>query len=172
MAGCTKEMRPALYEIVDNNRHYFPIQQGSEMDMVFEVRDTCDEPLFIQEIQTSNGLRTLDKVPLIVLPHRSLLLRFVYNSTKHVGKVDHFINLFGNFARPDGRLIDTTMVTINFDINVVPPADYIHDYEQFYYEKEVASGARNLIDGVDGEKLYYRDDGVLNDESGLVGEEN
>lgn len=159
--SCEREMQPAGYEIVDNNRHYFPIQQGNKINIQFEVRDTSDNPLFIKEIQTSSGLSTKEELPLIILPGKSAFLKFSYNSTKHIGKVDHFINLFGNFAREDGKLVDTTMVTINFDINVVPPADYIHDYEQYYYEE---NGIRDLVDGKIGEKGYYREDGTLGED--------
>lgn len=132
------------------------------MDMVFEIRDTCDNPLFIQEVQMSVGLELQNDIPIIVLPHKSVLLCVTYNSTKHIGKVDHFINLFGNFERPDGKLVDTTMVTINFDINVVPPGDYYHDYEQYYYEDETKSTIRNAVDGADGSKRYFMSDGMYN----------
>lgn len=173
LSSCKKELKPVKYELVDNDRHYYPIMQGKTMDMMFEIRDTCDNPLFIQEVQTSVGLTLQEDIPIIVLPHKSILLRVKYDSTKHIGRVDHFINLFGNFERPDGKLVDTTMVTINFDINVVPPGDYYHDYEQYYFEDEAKSTIRNAVDGADGSKRYYMSDGRYDfSESGQKEEEN
>ena len=128
--SCSGELKPAKYELVNNNRHYNPIPQGEKKDLTFEVRDTCDEPLYIKEIQTSLGLTFNGELPVIIFPHTSAKLSFTYNSILHTGKVEHFINLFGNFERPDGKMVDTTMVTINFDINVVPPSDYIRDHEE------------------------------------------
>ena len=159
LSSCRQELKPAKYELVDNDRHYYPIRQGKTMDMMFEVRDIDENPLFIQEVQTSVGLTVQEEFPVVVLPHKSLLLRVTYDSTKHIGRVNHFINLFGNFERSDGKLVDTTMVTFNFDINVVPPSDYYHDYEQFYYEDDAKSTIRNAVDGADGARRYYMSDG-------------
>lgn len=128
--SCRGELKPAKYELVNNHRHFNPIPQGEKKDMIFEVRDTCDEPLYIKEIQTSLGLTYNGELPTIIFPHTSAKLSFTYNSILHTGHVEHFINLFGNFERPDGKMVDTTMVTFYFDINVVPPSDRIHDHEE------------------------------------------
>ena len=98
LTSCQQELKPVLYELVDNNRTYPPIQQGTEKHMLFEIRDTCDFPLFIVEIQTSAGLTIDEEVPLIVLPHKSHNLKVAYDSSLHTGQVDHFINLYGNLT--------------------------------------------------------------------------
>ena len=64
----------------------------------------------------------------------------------------------GNFARPDGKTVDTTCVTINFDINVVPDDQY-QEYEQ-YYSDHLGSQIDNLTESKEPEKGYYLNNGA------------
>ncbi len=134
LSACEPDIRPAGYIVIDPSRHYYPVEQGRDLSLSFEVCDTSDHPLFIQEIQTSCGCITVDtELPLVVLPGKSELLRFRFSTIKNVGYVSHYIHLYGNF-------LGTPMVPISFDTYVVPPADYVHDYEQLFADRAQDDG--------------------------------
>lgn len=152
--SCDKELRPAAVEIVDPVRHYYPVVQGELMPITYEIENTSDEPLVIQEIQTTCGcIIPGDDLPIVVLPKKTGKIHLTYNTTKNTGAVDHYIWLYGNFT-------DSNYRELNFDTNVVPPADYTRDYEQLYHEHTTRSGSlRDFIDGFSYEKGYYTNEG-------------
>lgn len=145
---------PATVEIVDPQRHYYPVLQGEIMKVSYEIENTSDEPLIIQEIQTTCGcIIPSDELPIVILPKKTGRINLAYNTTKNTGAVDHYIWLYGNFA-------DSAYRELSFDTNVVPPADYTRDYEQLYHEHTTRSGSlRDFIDGFSYEKGYYTDEG-------------
>ena len=152
LTGCNQELKKVQLEIVDNFRHYYPITQGKIRDLQFEIADTCDDPVFIDEIQASCGIISEQELPVTVLPHSSTILRFRYDSNKNIGHVSHYINLYGNFE-------DSIYRTIYFDMHVVLPADYYHDYEQRYFENaEKGLSITEIIDGDASSRGYYLGD--------------
>ena len=51
--GCKKEVRPTSMTIKDSIRHYYPIKQGQQLELMFTITNTGDAPLIISEIQPS-----------------------------------------------------------------------------------------------------------------------
>ena len=50
---------------------------------------------------------------------------------------------------------------MEFDTNVVPRADYVHDYEQLWLEQSSEDGSiRSFVDGMSGQKGYYTESEV------------
>jgi hypothetical protein len=150
--SCTKKLKPASYQIVDQYRHYFPIRQGTDLECSFEIRNKCSDPLFINEIQTSCGcIKVKDKLPLLIFPHKSNFIRLSYDSTKNIGYVRHTIYCYGNFK-------DTSMIKIVFAVNVVPKNLTWNDYEDLFEDKKKSgSTIREAVDGKSNEKGYYID---------------
>jgi len=148
--SCDKQLKPASVIVVDPIRHYYPVIQGEMMDLSYEIENTSDNPLFIQELQTTCGcIVSRDELPIVILPHKIGYVHLTFNTIKNTGYVDHFIYCYGNFQ-------DSTCVELEFDTNVVPRADYVHDYEQLWQEQtKGARSIRDFVDGMPGQKGYY-----------------
>lgn len=154
-SACKKELKPASVEITDPKRHYYPVIQGELLGITYDIENTSDQPLFIQEIQTTCGcMVSHDKLPIVILPNQKGKLHFTYNSTKNTGYVEHFAWLYGNFT-------DSLYRQLQFDTNVVPPVDFTPDYEELYRQVVTrSSDMKDLVDGKASEKGYYTDDGM------------
>lgn len=153
--SCTKKVNPTTVEVEDQDRHYYPIQQGEDLDLNYGILNIGNNPLVITDIQPSCGCIIVDKKsPQIVLPHKKGYIHIKYNSTKNVGYVQHFIRCYGNFFR-------TGMVELRFDVNVVPDADYTRDYEELYHNYNEKNGKfkdgklKDAVDGTSAERGYY-----------------
>lgn len=155
LTACEKKLQPVDVEITDPKRHYYPVIQGELLGITYDIENTSDHPLFIQEIQTTCGcMFSEDKLPIVILPKQIGKIHFTYNSTKNVGYVEHFVWLYGNFT-------DSLYRELNFDTNVVPPRDYTRDYEELYHDVMTRSpNVRDLVDGNSTDKGYYTDDGL------------
>ena len=108
------------------------------MKVSFEIENTSDNPLFIQEIQTTCGcIVPRNDLPIIILPHKAGMVHLAFDTIKNTGYVDHFVYCYGNFE-------GSRYVLLEFDTNVVPRADYIRDYEQLSNERNagIFSGER------------------------------
>lgn len=154
LTGCNKQLMPAEVEVIDPIRHYYPVVQGEQLDINYEIENISDEPLVIQEIQTTCGcLIPADELPIVVLPNKSSRVHLTYDSSKNTGMVQHYVWLYGNFT-------DSTYRELSFDTNVVPPADYTRDYEELYHEKVMGHRSlHELVNGSASEKGYYTDFG-------------
>jgi len=148
--SCDKQLKPASVILVDPVRHYYPVLQGEMMNVSYEIENTSDNPLFIQELQTTCGcVVSKDELPIVILPHKVGYIHLTFNTIKNTGYVNHFIYCYGNFQ-------DSTCIELEFDTNVVPRADYIHDYEQLWQEQtKGAETIRDFVDGMPGQKGYY-----------------
>jgi hypothetical protein len=52
-------------------------------------------------------------------------------------------------------------IELRFDTNIVPPADYIHDYEEIWHEQSDVDGTiRDFVDGTTSQKNYWTDKDV------------
>ena len=142
--GCRKEVRPTSMTIKDSVRHYYPIKQGQQLDIMFTITNTGDAPLIISEMQPSCGCIILDKSSHIIIPEDGIRqFKATYNSIKNVGEVVHRIRIFGNML-PNGK------AELKFDVNVVPDADYTRDYEELYQDFNTKNGiVREMVDGKD-----------------------
>ena len=149
-----KKLKEAQVRIEDIDRHYYPVIQGEILPVTYEIENTSDVPLVIQEIQTSCGcLVPFDDLPIVVLPNKKNTIRLGYNSNKNTGYVEHQVYLYGNFK-------DSTYRLLTFDTNVVPPADYTRDYEVRFHEQNQKAKRKfeDLVDGDSNEKGYYTDE--------------
>jgi hypothetical protein len=139
-------------QIKDNNRHYYPVILGQELNMVFQITNTGKNPFVLKDIMTSCGCVTLKKSSINnIPPGEERLLLIKYNSEKNIGLVNHFITLYGNFATTD-------RMEITFDVHVVPPSSENKDYEEIYQdEKDKNGGVEDMVDGGKNNKGYYLD---------------
>lgn len=137
-------------QVVDNDRHYYPIQTGQPLDVVFKVKNIGLHPLIITDIITSCGCLLINKSTTMNIPAgEEGLVSLTYNSTKNVGYVKHWIEVYGNFKTSE-------KVELIFDVNVVPDALYSKDYEELHQmEKEKNGNIRDLVDGKANNKGYY-----------------
>ena len=127
-ASCNKRLKPATVLIANPVLHLNPVPQGEALKILFEIENTSNNPLFIQEIQTTCGcIVPKNELPIVSLPHRMGTVHLAYNTIKNTGYVDHFVYCYGNFDGEDH-------IELEFDTNVVPRADYIRDYEQLMTE--------------------------------------
>ena len=126
--SCNKRLKPATVLIANPVLHLNPVPQGEALKILFEIENTSNNPLFIQEIQTTCGcIVPKNELPIVILPHRMGTVHLAYNTIKNTGYVDHFVYCYGNFDGEDH-------IELEFDTNVVPRADYIRDYEQLMTE--------------------------------------
>lgn len=137
-------------EVIDNNRHYYPILAGQKLNMVFVVKNTGKAPFILSDLFTSCGCLTSDKSSIKAIPpgkEGNLILQ--YNSIKNVGLVQQYITIYGNLATSD-------KYEITFDIHVVPNGLYTKDFEEMYEEeKQKDGGIKNMVDGNENNKGYY-----------------
>ena len=154
-ASCEKQLEDVEADFLDPDRHYYPVIQGEQLRIDYEVENNSETPLFIQEVQTTCGcIVPLDDLPIVVLPGKRNSVRLVYNSIKNTGFVEHYVWCYGNF-------VDSNVRILKFDTNVVPPADYTRDYETLYHEQHTRTGSmKDFVDGDASEKGYYTDRGI------------
>lgn len=136
--------------IEDPDRHYYPVVQGKELDVLYKVTNEGTYALFINEILTSNGTKVKNQLPLVILPGRSAVVHLVYNSLRNMGKVDNYAMLYGNFKTGEYMML-------NFDTHVVADADYLHDYEMLYEDASI----RDATKGEASDRGYHTDAGVI-----------
>lgn len=148
--GCKKEVRPTSMVIKDSVRHYYPIKQGQQLDIMFTVTNTGNAPLVISEMQPSCGCIIVDNSSHVMIPEGGIRqFKATYNSIKNIGEVVHRIRIYGNML-PRGK------AELRFDVNVVPDADYTRDYEELYQEFNTKNGiVREMVDGDESEQGYY-----------------
>lgn len=139
-------------EIQDNNRHYYPILMGQELQIRFVIKNTGEHPFILTDIISTCGCIMLDKSSIKTIPpDREGNLLLTYNSAKNIGYVQHFITLYGNFAT-------LRKMEALFDVHVVPQSDYTRDYEEMFEKQKESKGfIEDLVDGNENNKGYYLD---------------
>lgn len=151
LASCSLQEKTTTIEIVDAARHYYPVLRGETLDVVYKIKNTGKNPLFISDIQTSCGCMLVDESSYKVLPaNKEGFVRVQYNSNKNIGYVKHYITIYGN--------LETQKQEAIFDVNVVPNALYTRDYEELYKEnKKKNEYEKILVDGNQNNLGYYVD---------------
>ena len=154
LCGCSNKVAYTTVEIRDPVRHYYPILRGQELTIVLRIDNTGKVPLVIKDIQPSCGCINMDSnSEKVVPPERFMYVMLTYDSRKNVGKVEHSVRIWGNIS-PSG------MAEMRFDVNVVPDANYHHDYEELHdQDKSRLPQLRDLVDGLGSETGlgYYVD---------------
>jgi hypothetical protein len=142
-------------EIVDPVRHYYPVVQGQELNILIELKNKSDAPFKITDILTSCGCVIVKKGAFEVIPAQSTgYIELIYNSNKNIGLVNHFIYIYGNLNK-------LAKLEADFDVHVVPDALYTPDYEELYRrEVEENGGTKNSVEGEENTKGYYISSGV------------
>ena len=148
--SCDFEEKLVDVEIVDPVRHYYPIVQGQELNIIIKLENKSDYPFKITDVLTSCGCVIVKKGTFEVIPAQSTgYLELLYNSNKNIGLVNHFIYVYGNLNKKD-------KLEANFDVHVVPDALYTPDYEELYRkEVEAKGGTKNMVEGDENNKGYY-----------------
>lgn len=73
-SSCKKKVNPTTVEVEDQDRHYYPIQQGQDLDLNYGILNTGNDPLVITEVQPSCGCMIVDKKsPQVILPHKRVM---------------------------------------------------------------------------------------------------
>jgi len=137
-------------EIIDNDRHYYPILTGQDLDVVYKFKNTGDVPLLLTDIITSCGCLVVNKITTKnVPPGEEGVISLKFNSSKNIGYAKHYIELYGNFATTDKE-------ELIFDVNVVPNALYTKDYEELHKEAKDKNGnIKDMVDGKENNLGYY-----------------
>jgi len=150
--ACTKRVGSTTISVQDSLRHYYPVVAGDELNLSYWLMNTGTEPFVLEDIQPSCGCISVEDARKIIPPGDSLHLSFKFNTDKNIGYVHHTVRVFGN-VRPMG------VVNLVFDVNVVPPAEYTHDYEEDYRERmrEQSGDVEELVNGSSSQKGYYVD---------------
>lgn len=149
LAGCTARVQYTTVEIKDPVRHYYPILQGQELTVNVRINNVGKVPLVVKDIQPSCGCILLESDhEFVVPPDRSMFVTLRYDSRKNVGKVEHSIRFWGNIS-PGG------MAEMRFDVNVVPDANFHHDYEELYDKNESAQKLKEFINGQGDARVGY-----------------
>ena len=137
--ACKSNVDMTTIEIRDSVRHYYPILQGQELKISVRIDNTGTNPLIMRDIQTSCGCVTTDfNGKTIIPPGRHMFVNIVYDSNKNTGWAEHTVRFRGNIE-PNG------MAIMKFDVNIVPDANYHHDYEELFDQNRA-----KLKDWVDG----------------------
>lgn len=130
LTSCKKTVSMTTVAVKDSVRHYYPLVQGTDLTLVYDVTNTGSSPLVITDVQPSCGCIEMEKEEeYVVIPGKAAHLTFVFHSAKNCGYVKHTIRLYGNM-KPSG------MACLVFDTNVIPPADVTPDYEELYKDQQ------------------------------------
>lgn len=158
--SCDFEDKLVDVEIVDPVRHYYPIVQGQELNIIIELKNNSDYPFKISDVLTSCGCVILKKGAFEVIPAQSTgYLELAYNSNKNIGLVNHFIYVYGNLNKVE-------KLEANFDVHVVPDALYTPDYEELHQKDvDAKGGTKSFVEGSENEKGYYISSGDSEEEN-------
>ena len=150
ISSCESLDKETEVNVVDIKRHYYPILQGQELKIIYEIKNIGKAPLTITDILPTCGCLMVDETKMKNIPtDGTVFIKLTYNSNKNIGQVNHFIYLYGNFNK-------TKPIELSFDVNVVPDALYTKDYEELYRKEVEKEGLlKELVDGENNHKGYY-----------------
>lgn len=137
-------------EVIDPERHYYPILRGDELTADFKIYNRGTEPLIIYDVQASCGCVDIDYPSSSIPKGEFSSITVDYDSAKNIGYVEFFITVVANTEK-------NIFTTFKFDLNVVPSPHYTRDYEEIYLKRrrEKLGGE---VDGDLTQQGYYIDD--------------
>lgn len=148
--GENKFLDLTTMEIEDPVRHYYPILQGLEQNIVIKITNTGDNPLKLFKVLPSCGCTIAEFTTHAIAPGNEGFIELKYNSTKNIGKVGVYTTIIANTKQRSH--------TTYFDINVVPDALYTKDYEELYHiEEEKKGGLQEMVEGETNQRGYLVD---------------
>jgi len=142
--------RKTKMEIIDPERHYYPILRGSQLTAIFQIYNRGNEPLIIYDVQASCGCISLDFPTGSIGKDDFGYIVLDYDSAKNIGYVEFFVTILANTEKD-------VFTTVKFDLNVVTSPHYTQDYEEIYLERRKAKLAGE-VDGDLTEQGYYIDE--------------
>lgn len=147
-SACDLKDRKTTLEVIDAERHYYPVLRGQQLDIVYKIQNTGNSPLFIDDIKTSCGCVLVDEGSFKILPAGGKgFIKMKYDSSKNIGYVKHYVTIYANLENAD-------KMELSFDLNVVSHALYTRDYEELYGEYK----EKHLVDGDENNLGYYMGD--------------
>lgn len=145
-----ENVRRTKMEIIDPERHYYPILRGSQLSSVYKLYNRGNEPLIIYDVQASCGCIELEFPSSSIGKDDFGFITLDYDSAKNIGYVEFYVTIVANTEKD-------IFTTVKFDLNVVTSAHYTQDYEEIYLERR----RQKLAGEVDGDLTqqgYYIDD--------------
>lgn len=127
-------------EIIDPERHYYPILRGNELSTSYKFFNRGDEPLIIYDVQASCGCIEVDFPSTSIGKDDFGFINVDYDSAKNIGYVEFYITIRANTEKD-------IFSTLKFDLNVVTSAHYTKDYEEIYLQRR----KEKLAGEVDGD---------------------
>ena len=155
LQGCKNDRENAFLELTtmeieDPVRHYYPIIQGLEQNIVVKITNTGENPLKLYKVLPSCGCTIATFTTHAIAPGNDGFVELKYDSTKNIGEVGIYTTVLANTKQHSH--------TIYFDIHVVPDALYTKDYEELYHiEQEKRGGLQELVEGKTNERGYIVD---------------
>ncbi|MEN8703605.1 MAG: DUF1573 domain-containing protein [Polaribacter sp.] len=143
-------VRKTKMEIVDPERHYYPILRGSEITAAYKFYNRGNEPLIIYDVQASCGCIDIDFPETSIAKDDFGFITLDYDSAKNIGFVEFFVTIKANTEKD-------VFTTIKFDLNVVTSPHYTQDYEEIYLDRRKAKMGGE-VDGDLTQQGYYIDD--------------
>ncbi len=139
----------------DSIRHYFAVPQGKDLTIPFTFYNTGQHPLAVLEVQTSCGCTKAEFPSRLIESEGQGDIVLHYNSIMNIGYTQIYVTVIMNTA-------PVSIHTLIFDVNTVPNALYVKDYEELYDEEQELkkkTGVENAVDGdeTQAEKNYYTD---------------
>lgn len=122
--SCRKEIGGTNVRIKDPVRHYIPLLQGDDLQMIWRLYNDGPNPLIISDIQPAcSAIRLISEQPSLIPVGDSAIMVFVYSSEENINLAKHTIRVFGNIM-PDG------VAEMAFDVSVVRPTPNHSDFEE------------------------------------------
>lgn len=129
-AGCNMKIKNTEISIDESDKDYGAIRRGELMPVQFTVTNVGDRPLVIEDVVTSCGCIKIDKRSIeVVNPGLKVRLKFIYDTSRNEGYMDHIITLYGNIA-PKGKY------ELKFHVNIVPESYEMKEYEDYVIDRK------------------------------------
>ncbi|MEG1573477.1 MAG: DUF1573 domain-containing protein [Bacteroidales bacterium] len=114
----------------DSDKDYGAIRRGEILPVQFVVTNVGNKPLIIEDIITSCGCIKIDKRSIeVVNPGLKVHLKFIYDTSRNMGYLDHIITIYGNIA-PKGKY------ELKFHVNIVAESYELKEYEDYVIDRQ------------------------------------
>ena len=108
--GCKRRLGPTNIEVEDSIRHYYPVRQGQQLNIVYKIGNKGPEPLKITDIQPSCGCIILaqdaERVIGNIAPHGLAILRFDVNVVPDADYTRDYEQLYKEYNLKNGIVDD------------------------------------------------------------------